>query len=145
MEITAGATIISANYDALCKWVLDAVESNQPAPHGKKYTQQFIAKQLNDKMSVCFYVINGYGSQDENVAFEHAFFILEEFIYDLEESTELPDKYLAFADTGEEIDSDEIIGFKNTKAGLKHFDCTLEDLRNARKNIAQEGKIIWEI
>jgi hypothetical protein len=138
----AGAVILYHNKSELETWLKSTLDELCPEEHGDKYTQQFIIQELNPDLSVCFYVLTGYATQAENLAFEHAFFILDEFIEDLED-TAPKGKYLILVDTGTTFEEGEWRGFDAVNIGLAHFDINLETIRFLRKNIQQTGGIIW--
>lgn len=138
----AGAIILYHDKSELETWVKSALEEACLEEHGEKYTQQFIIQELNPKLSICFYVLTGYATQSENIAFEHAFFILDEFIDDLEDVAP-KGKYLTLVDTGATIEKGEWRGFKSINTGLTHFNINLEAIRFLRKNIQQTGEVIW--
>ena len=138
----AGAVILYHNKSELETWVKSALDELDLEEHGEKYTQQFIIQELNADLSICFYVLTGYATQDENLAFEHAFFILDEFIEDLED-TAPKEKHLILVDTGTTFEEGEWRGFDSINAGLAHFDINIETIRFLRKNIEQTGAVIW--
>ena len=82
-----GAVIIAADYEKLKKWVMDSIdEYGEIEAHGKKYTQKFVALKVSASVSICFYCITGYSTEDENRAFEHAEFVSGEFLEVLAEN-----------------------------------------------------------
>lgn len=138
----AGAILISNNKLELEKWVSGVLNEYWPDEHGSKYTQQFVLQELSEDLSVCFYVLTGYETQSENIAFEHAFFVLDEFMLDLEEAAP-KSKHLVLVDTGYEIEANEWFGFDTLDAGLDYFNLNLNTLRRLRATIQKTGTVIW--
>lgn len=138
----AGAVLLYRNKLELKIWVKSVLQELWPEEHGEKYTQEFIIQELSPELSVCFYVLTGYETQSENLAFEHAFFVLDEFILDLEDAA--PDKeYLILVDVRGSFEVGEWLGFETIEAGLDYFNVNLNQLRLLRKNIRQIGEVIW--
>lgn len=138
----AGAVIISNSKSELKTWVKEVLEESWPETHGSKYTQEFIIQELSKDLIVCFYVLTGYETQSENISFEHAFFVLDEFILDLEEAAPKRE-HLVLVDTGYEIEANEWFGFDSLDAGLNYFNLDLDTLRSLRTMIQKTGTVIW--
>jgi hypothetical protein len=141
----AGAVVMTDDYDVLCAWVISALKKQQPDSHGSKYTQRFIAKKINETFSICFYVITGYSEAAENIASEHAFFSIDEFLCTLQEDKLCPEKYIGFIDTGNKDDNEDTIGLSTIKKGVKHYHTSLAEIRNIRATIDKDGKVIWKL
>lgn len=139
-----GAVMISKDHQTLKTWILSALEDYEIESHGKQYSQKFLALKSEQGFSVCFYVITGYATEAEDRAFEHAEFVMDGFIEELDD-TRPKAKCLAFVDVGNEIETNELIGFKTLDAGMRHFKTDLESIAALRKIARSKGEVLWEV
>ncbi len=147
MEIESkalGGVLLSSTFKELKQWVVAALEEYEIESHGSKYSQKLIAIEAEEGFSVCFYQLLGYSTDAENAAFEHAEFVLDGFLEELEE-TKPKGKHFAFAHVGGPIEEDEYIGFKSFEAGLRHFKTDLDRLAALRIQATTEGEVLWEV
>lgn len=144
MNQPAGAVLLHSDSSILEKWILEILDYCAPESHGSSWSHRFIMHEVRPDLALCFYKIDGYQSHSENIAFEQAFFIIDDFLYELD--SEAPKgNYLAFVDVGNDISSDEIIGFEGIDTGLQHFGISLDEIRKIRTTIDTTGKTIWGI
>jgi hypothetical protein len=140
-EQAAGALVLCKAKDFKRTWILEAVRAWPPEAHGRKYTQRFVAVTIGE-CTACFYEIAGYATHSENVAFEHAFFVIDRFIEYLK-TRSAPAKFISVIDlgAGQEPEVYGPAGKALPASAVDKLGCTLAQLREARA--AAKGQEVW--
>lgn len=135
-----GGALIARDLATLSAWWHQAIDELCPESHGADYAHRFVALEHED-YAVGFYVIDGYATVDEGLAFAHAFFVLDEFLEVLDDTR--PPNAFAFAGVGPGVPAEEGIG--DLARGLRALGLTLPELGTLREAAALRGTVVWTL
>ncbi len=135
-----GGVLVASDMDALSAWCAQAFEEQAPEGHGDAIHQRVVAG-LHQGVAVGFYLVQGYDTESENLAFSHAFFVMDGFLEVLDDTR--PKGAFAFASVGDPPTSEDTVGSRSVAATLKRRAILPASLGTLRTRLTVSGLCVW--